>query len=155
MTRVYQIYFEKHKKILIKIPAGCHLFVMFVKLVNTFKVLILSTIYVTINIIILYNIIIYVPPNEFYIWLKCIILIWNIWAAPWQNEHNGESRSACASAQFDQDPCCSLSVSLLIIGFVSEQHGFWSDCADAQACLDPCWSQTHYVGFVTARLICI
>jgi hypothetical protein len=23
----------------------------------------------------------------------------------------------------DQDPCCSLSVSLLVIGFVSEQHG--------------------------------
>jgi hypothetical protein len=23
----------------------------------------------------------------------------------------------------------------------------------AQACLDPCWSQTHYVGFVVARLI--
>jgi hypothetical protein len=26
-------------------------------------------------------------------------------------------------AQSDQDPCCSLSVSLLVIGFVSEQHG--------------------------------
>jgi hypothetical protein len=24
--------------------------------------------------------------------------------------------------------------------------------ADAQAGLDPCWSQTHYVGFVMARL---
>jgi hypothetical protein len=23
---------------------------------------------------------------------------------------------------------------------------------DAQAGLDPCWSQTHYVGFVMARL---
>jgi hypothetical protein len=35
----------------------------------------------------------------------------------------------------------------------SEQHGSWSDCADAQAGLDPCWSQTHYVGFVVTRLI--
>jgi hypothetical protein len=35
---------------------------------------------------------------------------------------------------------------------VSEQHGSWSDCADAQAGLDPCWSQTHYVGFVVTRL---
>jgi hypothetical protein len=26
------------------------------------------------------------------------------------------------------------------------------DCADAQAGLDPCWSQTHYVGFVVTRL---
>jgi hypothetical protein len=24
--------------------------------------------------------------------------------------------------------------------------------ADAQAGLDPCWSQTHYVGFVTVQL---
>jgi hypothetical protein len=30
----------------------------------------------------------------------------------------------------------------------SEQHGSLSDCADAQAGLDPCWSQTHYVGLV-------
>jgi hypothetical protein len=26
--------------------------------------------------------------------------------------------------------------------------------ADTQADLDPCWSQTHYVGFVVTRLIC-
>jgi hypothetical protein len=26
---------------------------------------------------------------------------------------------------------------------------------DAQAGLDPCWSQTHYVGFVMTRLIFI
>jgi hypothetical protein len=58
-----------------------------------------------------------------------------------------------ASAQFDQDPCCPLSVSLLVIGFGSEQHGSWSDCAEAQAGLDPCWSQRHYVGFVVTRLI--
>jgi hypothetical protein len=37
----------------------------------------------------------------------------------------------------------------------SEQHGSWSDCADAKAGLDPCWSQTHYVGFVMARLKCV
>jgi hypothetical protein len=47
----------------------------------------------------------------------------------------------------------SLLVSLLVIRFVSEQHGSWSDCADAQAGLDPCWSQTHYAGFVMTRLI--
>jgi hypothetical protein len=33
-----------------------------------------------------------------------------------------------------------------------EQHGSLSDCADAQAGLDPCWSQMHYVGFVMTRL---
>jgi hypothetical protein len=41
---------------------------------------------------------------------------------------------------------------LLVIGFVSEQHGSWSDCVDATAGLDPCWLQTHYVGFVMAQL---
>jgi hypothetical protein len=41
----------------------------------------------------------------------------------------------------------------LLIEFVSEQNGSWSDCMDAQAGLDPCWSQTHYVGFVMVRLI--
>jgi hypothetical protein len=40
------------------------------------------------------------------------------------------SRPACTS---DQDPCCSLLVSLLVKGFVREQHGSWSDCADVQA----------------------
>jgi hypothetical protein len=36
---------------------------------------------------------------------------------------------------------------------VSEQHGSWSDCSNAQAGMDPCWSQMHYVGFVMTRLI--
>jgi hypothetical protein len=56
-------------------------------------------------------------------------------------------------AKSDQDPCCSLSVSLLVKVLLSEQHGSWSDYADAQAGLDPCLSQTHYVGFVVTRLI--
>jgi hypothetical protein len=72
----------------------------------------------------------------------------------WVCDQHG-SRPACASAQSGQDPYFSLSVSLLVIGFVSEQHGSWSDCADAQAGLDPCWSQTHNVGFVVTRLKCI
>jgi hypothetical protein len=51
------------------------------------------------------------------------------------------SRPVCTSAQSDQDPCCSLSVSLLVIGFVSEQHGSWADCADVH----PNWAmcRTH------------
>jgi hypothetical protein len=81
-----------------------------------------------------------------------------IWAAPWQNQQNEFATSmdpgpAWASVQSDLGPCCSLSISLLVIGFVSEQHGSWSDYADAQAGLDPCWSKTHYVGFVVTRLI--
>jgi hypothetical protein len=71
----------------------------------------------------------------------------------WVCDQHG-SRPACASAQSDQDPCCSLSDSLLVIGLVSKQHGSWSDCEDAHAGLDPCWSQTHYVGFVVTRLKC-
>jgi hypothetical protein len=42
-----------------------------------------------------------------------------------------------ASAQSDHNPCCSLSVSLLDIGFVRKQHGSLTDCADAQAGLNP------------------
>jgi hypothetical protein len=78
-----------------------------------------------------------------------------IWAVSWQNQHN--AFATCMdpdqSAQSDQDPCCSLSVSLLVIEFVSKQHVSWSDCADAQAGLDTCWLQTHYVGFVVTWLI--
>jgi hypothetical protein len=47
------------------------------------------------------------------------------WAAPWQNQHNGFATSMDPDqpAQSDQDPCCSLSVSLLVIGFVSDSMG--------------------------------
>jgi hypothetical protein len=37
------------------------------------------------------------------------------------NQHG--PRPACGSVQSDQDQCCSLSVSLLAIGLVSELHG--------------------------------
>jgi hypothetical protein len=62
------------------------------------------------------------------------------------------SRPACASAHSDQNPCCSLTNPITSRETDSEQHGSWSDCADAQAGLDLCWSDTHYVGFVMARL---
>jgi hypothetical protein len=55
--------------------------------------------------------------------------------------------------QSDQDPCRSLTNPITSRETDSEQHVSWSDCADAQAGLDPCWSQTHYVGFVVTRLI--
>jgi hypothetical protein len=69
-----------------------------------------------------------------------------IWAASRQNQHNGFATS------MDPD---QLLVSLLVIEYVSEQHGSWSDCTDAQAGLDTCWSQMHYVGFVMTQLIYI
>jgi hypothetical protein len=59
----------------------------------------------------------------------------------WICDQHG-TRPACASAQSDQDPCCSLSVFPLVIELESEQHSSWSDCADA-----------HYVGFVVKRLM--
>jgi hypothetical protein len=82
----------------------------------------------------------------------------NIWAASRQNQHNGFATSmdpdqpaySCSLIRTHAD---SLSVCLLVIGSVSEQHGFWLDCADAQSCMDPCWSQTHYFGFVVTGLI--
>jgi hypothetical protein len=42
------------------------------------------------------------------------------------------SRPACASAKSDQNPCCSLTNPLTRTETDSEQHGTWSDCADAQ-----------------------
>jgi hypothetical protein len=47
----------------------------------------------------------------------------------------------------------AISFSTCNIEYVSEQHASWSDCADAQAGPDPCWPQTHYVGFVVMQLI--
>jgi hypothetical protein len=55
-----------------------------------------------------------------------------------------------ASSQSDQDPCCSSTkVEKLIANSMDPDH-----CADAQAGLDPCWSQMHCVGFVicTAKI---
>jgi hypothetical protein len=72
------------------------------------------------------------------------------------------NQTRLTSMQSDQDP------SWLLINHItssetdsyitssetdSEQHGSSSDCADAQVCLDPCWSQTHCLGFVVIRLI--
>jgi hypothetical protein len=59
------------------------------------------------------------------------VYVHNKLAASRQNQHNGFATSIDPdqSAQSDQDPCCSLSVSLLVIGFVSEQHGSRPACA--------------------------
>jgi hypothetical protein len=58
--------------------------------------------------------------------------------------------------QSDQDPCCSLSVSLLVIGFVSEQHGSWSD-AVANALCWFCRGAAHLsaclLGFKTCQVV--
>jgi hypothetical protein len=79
------------------------------------------------------------------------------WATSWQNQHNGfgPSMDPDQPAQFDQDPCCSLTNQITRLETDSEKHGSWSDCADVQAGLDQCWSQTHYVGFVVTWLICL
>jgi hypothetical protein len=62
------------------------------------------------------------------------------------------SRSACASSQSDQDPCCSLTNPITRKETDIAQHGFWSDCADVQAGLDPCRPHTHYVGYDAAQI---
>jgi hypothetical protein len=38
---------------------------------------------------------------------------------------------------------------------ITNMSHIMAKCADAQAGLDSCWSQTHDVGFVMARLICL
>jgi hypothetical protein len=64
-----------------------------------------------------------------------------------QNQH-----SEFAPSMDPDQPAHPLS--LIRIHAVSEQHGSWSDCADAQAGRDQCWSQTHNVGFVVTQLKC-
>jgi hypothetical protein len=71
-----------------------------------------------------------------------------IWAAPCQNLHN-----AFVTRMDPDQPAYPHSLIRVCHTVCSEQHGSWSDCADAKAGLDPCWSQTNFVGFVMARLI--
>jgi hypothetical protein len=95
---------------------------------------------------------------------ECDICGITIWAASRQNQH-----SAFAISMDPDQPAhprslirihavrfqTLLQVDKLIANSRqtdSEQHGSWSNCAGAQAGLDPCWSQTHYVSFVMARL---
>jgi hypothetical protein len=70
----------------------------------------------------------------------------------WVCDQHGSS-PACASTQSDQDPCCMLTNPITSRETDSEQHESWSDCTDALAGLDPCWSQTHYDDFVVTWLI--
>jgi hypothetical protein len=78
----------------------------------------------------------------------------NNWAASWQNQHNGFATSMDPDHSTWSWSMLFNPVCLLVIGFVSEQHGSWSDCADAPAGLDPCWWQMHYVCFFKTRHIC-
>jgi hypothetical protein len=85
--------------------------------------------------------------KHFYTWLAFIY----VWAASWQNQHNGFA----TSMDLDQPahPSSLISIHAVRLQTItsretdSEQHGSWSGCADAQAGLDPCWSQTHMLVF--------
>jgi hypothetical protein len=87
--------------------------------------------------------------SQLYIIMSHVITKPTLWVC---DQHG--SRPACASAQSDQDPFCLLSVSLVVIGFVSEQHGSWSNCADVwvQAGRKPiCWfchSAAHKLKYI-------
>jgi hypothetical protein len=47
----------------------------------------------------------------------------NVYLYKYITEHYLSRVTTKPTAQSDQDPCCSLSVSLFEIGLVSEQHG--------------------------------
>jgi hypothetical protein len=82
-----------------------------------------------------------------------------IWAASWQNQHNGFATSMDPDQPAHPPSLIRIHAvrlpTLLQVETLRANtlHGSWSDCVDAQAGLDPCWSQTHYVGFVVTRLI--
>ena len=71
-------------------------------------------------------------PNAFRLLIQVYICLlynrnswWMLWASSWQNQQNG----MCA------------------------QGRLWSDWADAQADLSLCWAHSHFVGFVTRRVL--
>jgi hypothetical protein len=53
----------------------------------------------------------------------------------------------------DQDPCCSLTNSITSRGTDSEQHASWSDCAAAQAGLDPCLCMERHDCLILSMLL--
>jgi hypothetical protein len=86
--------------------------------------------------------------HEPYFAYIAFLVINKIWAASRQNQHTLRLRPA-----WIQTSLCIRAVWPGSMLFVyksktssetdSEQHGSWLDCADAQAGLDPCCSQTH------------
>ena len=82
----------------------------------------------------------------------------NIWAVSWQkptkwlcaprsSDQPGHPPSLIRVAAVRMKKTCVLSYPL------SAQRRLWSDCAYAQADLNPHWAYTHFVGFVMSRLI--
>ena len=82
----------------------------------------------------------------------------NIWAASWQNQQND-----CAPSKDSDQPGHPPSLIRVFAVHMKEawvfsyplsaQWRLWSDWADAQVDLSLCWAHSHFVGFVTRRLI--
>ena len=82
----------------------------------------------------------------------------NIWAASWQNQQCG-----CAPSEDSDQPghlpslirvfAVRMKKAWVLSYPLSAQRRLWSDWVDAQADLSLRWAHTHFVGFVTRRLI--
>ena len=70
-----------------------------------------------------------------------------IWAATWQNQQNDFPPSLIRVFAVRMKKAWVLSYPL------SAQWRLWSDWVDAQADLSLPWAHTHFIGFVTRRLI--
>ena len=81
-----------------------------------------------------------------------------IWAATWQNQQNG-----CVPSEDSDQPghppslirvfAVRMKKHWVLSYALSAQRRLWSDWADAQADLSLRWAHSHFVGFVTRRLI--
>ena len=89
---------------------------------------------------------------------KMMTINFHIWAASWQNQ-----QSECAPSEDSDQPGHPLSLIRVfavrmkkpwVLSYpLSAQRRLWSDWADVQVELSLRWAHTHFVGFVTRRLI--
>ena len=85
-------------------------------------------------------------------------LLISIWAATWQNQ-----QSECAPSEDSDQPGqppslirvfdARMKKAWVLSYTLNAQQRLWSDLADTQADLRLRWAHTHFVGFVTRRLI--
>ena len=86
------------------------------------------------------------------------IILMTIWAASWQNQQND-----CAPSEDSDQPGHPPSLTRVfavrmkkawVLSYpLTAQRRLWSDWADAHADLSLRWVHSHFVGFVTRRLI--
>ena len=89
----------------------------------------------------------------------------SIHACPYEPPRDKTNKMACAPSEDSDQPghppslirvfAVRMKKALVLSYPLSAQRRLWSDWADAQADLSLRWAHSHFVGFVTRRLICV